>query len=261
MRNWLLLLLLAFPLLYSCKQKNQSLARVWFYNDTWYEGDDGDFYRRFDRPMESGLSAANFIDLQPDGSFHSYLARYTWGKWQEENGNLILVDHNRQSLKLKILGLDDGRLALSDNLKHRLLPFSGYKNHFTNTADNPFGEENNQWRIKAEQHESDKQIEDRLKNHFRFWEKYFAWGLNNDLSVLPVADIPSPLEMYGNGFKLTHHEYQSPQWKKFFYDSSDSWKAYEKMYYLMYQKKVNWPDEKNRFKAFISAFSQMQSWF
>src|SRR5690349_7063933 len=201
MRTGRFLLLLAFPLLLSCNQEKGSLARVWFYNDTWYEGDDGDFYKRFDRPAESALSEANFIDLQPDGSFHSYLARYTYGQWHEENGSLVLVDHNRQSLKLKILGMKDGRLALSDYLKNRLLPFRGYKNSFTQKEENPFGEENNQWRIKAEQRESHNQIGQRLKNHFRFWEKYFAWGLKNDLSVLPVAAIPSPLKMYGNGFE------------------------------------------------------------
>jgi hypothetical protein len=32
------------------------------------------------------------------------------------------------------------------------------------------------------------------------------------------------------------------------------------VYYLMYQRNINWPKTENRFESFVSAFQQLQQW-
>jgi len=145
-------------------------------------------------------------------------------------------------------------------MKRAVYRFSGLPNDFTATAQNPFSVENNQWRIKAKHKESDSELRARLKNHFSFWEKYFAWGLTGKIDYLDIRSTPSLLKMYGNGFQLEYYENLFPEWKNSFYDTADCRIAYEHLYYKMYEKNIKWPDTKNRFERFVAAFHQLQGW-
>ena len=114
--------------------------------------------------------------------------------------------------------------------------------------------------MKANHKESDRELTSRLKNHFRWWEKYFSWGLNNKIKVLDIRSTPSVLKLYANGFELNYYEYQFPEWRNIFYDTANCWRAYEMVYYLMYNKDISWLKTENRFESFVSAFKQLQQW-
>jgi hypothetical protein len=143
---------------------------------------------------------------------------------------------------------------------HKVYWFNGFENAVPSEAESPFSVHNNLWRIKAMHKESDIEIRARLKNHFKWWEKYFAWALKNKMKVLDIRSTASVLDMYANGFELKYYDYEFPEWKTIFYDTADCWRAYEMVYYLMYQKNVNWPKTENRFESFVSAFKQLQEW-
>ena len=244
----------------SCMAKKDPLVKAWIYNDSQDKDEQLQNIYTYGGTMEYGLTAANFIDLQPDSTYTSYLSYFDEGKWYFKNNTLILVNHSRQIIELRVDKVDDKELICTNKMKKKVYRFSAAPNHFTSASQNPFSVENNRWRIKARHQESEAELRARLKNHFSFWEKYFAWGLNENIEYLDVRNTPSLLKLYGNGFELQYYEYLYPEWKNIFYDSTDCRVAYENMYYKMYEKSVKWPDSKNRFERFVSAFRQLQGW-
>ncbi|MGN6165237.1 MAG: hypothetical protein ACTHOF_11920 [Flavisolibacter sp.] len=259
MRNsYCLILLLWF--LVSCAGKKDPLVKVWQYNDSQDSKEQLEDYSKYGGTMEYRLTAANFMDLQPDSTYTSYFSFFDYGKWFFKNGSLILVSHNRQIIKLQVSKLCSTELICINKMKRKVYRFNGLPNNFAAVAEDPFSVANNHWRIKAKHKESEAELRARLKNHFSFWEKYFAWGLKNKIDYLDVRSTPSILKMYGNGFELEYYDNLFPEWKNNFYDTADCRVAYDNLYYKMYEKNVNWPDTKNRFERFVAAFNQLQGW-
>lgn len=255
-----LLLLWCITVFVSCTAKKDPLVKAWIYNDSQGDKAQLENIKAYNGTMEYGLTAANFIDLQADGTYTSYLAFFDSGKWFFRNNTLILVNHNRQIIELQVNKMDDKELICTNKMKRKVYRFSATPNEFAGASENPFSTLNNQWRIKATHKESDAELRARLKNHFSFWEKYFAWGFKEDIDYLDVRSTPSLLKLYGNGFELQYYEYLYPEWKNIFYDTADCRMAYENLYYKMYEKKIQWPKTKNRFESFVSAFHQLQGW-
>lgn len=259
MRNsYCLILLLWF--LVSCADKKDPLVKVWQYNDTQDSKEQLEDYYKYGGTMEYRLTAANFMDLQPDSTYTSYFSFFDYGKWFFKNGSLILVSHNRQIIKLQVNKVSNTELICTNKIKQKVYRFNGLPNNFSATVEDPFSVANNHWRIKAKHKESEAELRARLKNHFSFWEKYFAWGLKNKIDYLDVRSTPSILKMYGNGFELEYYDNLFPEWKNNFYDTADCRMAYENLYYKMYEKNIHWPDTKNRFERFVAAFNQLQGW-
>jgi hypothetical protein len=206
------------------------------------------------------MDAANFIDLQPDSTFTCFFPFYNYGRWVVKDNELLLIDHERRPLELSINKISDEELICTDIKNKVLYHFTGFKNSFASIANNPFSRQNNKWRLKAEHKESDQELGDRLKNHFRYWEKFFAWGKKTDIRMLDYSQTPGPLKMYGNGFGVQYPDDQLPEWKNVFYDTSDCRKSYEKVYYLLVQHKVKWPETDNKWERMESAFKHAQEW-
>ena len=183
------------------------------------------------------------------------------GKWYFRENNLILVDYKKQLLELEVKKLGKAELVCLDRKRKKVYRFTGYENNFVTETQNPFSSANNQWRMKALEKENDDEITERLKNHFLFWEKYFAWARLHKVKALDVLGTPSLLEMYGNGYRLEYYSEQPESWKRNFYDSADCWKAYEKMYYMMNRHKITGAEKQNRYEGFENAFHQVVSWF
>ena len=112
--------------------------------------------------------------------------------------------------------------------------------------------------MKAERKESDTELTARLKNHFRYWEKYFSWGLEHRKGSLDVRSLPGPLKIYGNGFTLVPYEHYDYEWKMHFFDADDCHRAYLKMYSFLRKEDIEWPQTDHKFKQFESAFRQLQ---
>jgi hypothetical protein len=246
---------------FSCKSGEEpSFEKVWFYDDDLSQEKQMENISRYGGTSEYSFSAASFMNLQPDGKFTSYFTAFDYGNWKLQDSTLILTNHNKGRLILEVKALDPKHMICINKSNQRVYRFNGYKNEFSSETESPFSINNNLWRVKANHKESDPELAARLKNHFRWWEKYFSWGLNNKLKVLDIRSTPSVLDMYANGFELKYYDYQLPEWKGIFYDTTNSWRAYEMVYYLMYKKDIDWPKTENRFESFVSAFKQLQQW-
>ena len=259
MRNYFLLLL---PVVFfSCKTKDKtSFEKVWFYNDELTDQEQMENLRKYGGATEYRFSAASFLNLQPNGKFTSYLSAFDYGDWKLQDSTLQLTTHNKGKLLLEVKHLTPKQMVCINKGSHKVFRFNGFENSISPEPESPFAITNNLWRAKPSHKESDAELTSRLKNHFRWWEKYFSWSLNSKIKVLDIRSTPSVLELYGNGFELKYYDYQFPEWKNIFYDTANCWRAYEMVYYLMYRKNIKWLKTENRFESYISAFQQLQQW-
>jgi len=257
--KFIILLLVMF--LQSCSDDGSALVRTWIYDDELEHQEEIDNIVVYGGTKENNLSGSNFIDLKENGTFTSYLSQFDSGKWHYRDSSLILVDYHKDLLELEVKKVNGKELICLDKGKQKIYRFTGYNNQFGSDSMNPFSSANNWWRLRPGSHETDAEIVLRLKNHFHFWETYFKWADSRKIKVLDVAGTPSLLEIFGNGYRMFYYSEQEPRWKNSFYDSTDSWKAYEKAYYILATKRVKWPGTKNRFNEMAEAFRQMQTWF
>lgn len=255
-------LLVFSVILFSCKLKEEevSFEKVWFYDDDLSAEKQMENSSKYGGGSEYFFSAASFLNLQSEGKFTSYFTAFDYGNWKLQDSTLVLTSHNKGKLLLEVKMLNPKQMICMNKSNEKVYRFNGFKNEFSADAESPFSITNNLWRVKAGHKESDAELVSRLKNHFRWWEKYFSWGLNNKLKVIDIRSTPSVLDMYANGFELKYYDYQFPEWKNIFYDTTNSWRAYEMVYYQMYKKNIDWPKTKNRFEGFVSAFKQLQQW-
>jgi hypothetical protein len=255
------LFLLLIILLQSCSGGGSALVRTWIYNDQLERQEEIDNMLVYGGTKDDNLTGSNFIDLQENGTFTSYLAQFDSGKWHFRDSSLILVDYHKNLLELEIKKVNGRELICIGRDKRKVYRFTGYKNNFSSDSINPFSAVNNWWRFKPSARESDNEISLRLKNHFHFWQTYFSWAEKNKVKMLDVSGTPSVLQIFGNGYRMFYYSEQEPRWQNCFYDSADSWKAYEKAYYILATKRVKWPGTKNRFHEMAEGFRQMQTWF
>jgi len=273
MRKFALLLLIVLAA--SCgESKRDPIVKAWTINGFLSRERSKELKSAHHLPPNDIVTGANFIDLQQDHHYtafflpyqkgrnadYSTLSEYETGTWEVRDENLVLIDQHEQVRKFQIHEVDDKELVLTDNSRQQLYCFKGVDNKFDSTGNNPFAPENNRWRIRAAKAESDAELAARLSNHFRYWEKFFAWAHKNGLKQVDIQSTPSVLDLYGNGFKLKHPLEQLPEWKNAFYDTADNRKAYEKLYYLMARRNLDWPRTESRFEMFESVFQQLQGW-
>jgi hypothetical protein len=128
-----------------------------------------------------------------------------------------------------------------------------------NSGTDPFSKPSNLWRIPAVARENDDQIRMRLKNHCVFWVNCFTWALDNELTTIDVRSTPTPIKIYGNGFAIKRYNDLPETWKGYFYDSSDCKKANDMLENLVHTHNIAWAHTNNKYKMFISAFQQMES--
>ena len=242
-----------FVLLLSCRTQTESLNKTWFF--AYYSGSGGS------ASPNPSLTPENFIDLQKNGSYTSYLSGFDYGTWKKDEKGIQLVNHKADKKFLKIIFFKEGELVLDlseilNNKSHHV--FTGIPNNKIKEANNPFSKQNNQWRIRPSVPENSEQINKRLVNHFRYWEKYFQWAVDNNLNTVGVGSVNSPIKIYGNGFALIPYNELPEAWKNNFFDEGDCITAWQKLKTMMDTKNVVWPKTDNRFKFFIAGFQQLQ---
>ncbi|MCB9055525.1 MAG: hypothetical protein H6549_06630 [Chitinophagales bacterium] len=237
-----------------CFQNKRNISQTWFFSYTTQTG------KGF--KITSELTPENFIDLRSDGSFTSYLDTVEYGRWKEEKGsiNFKLQNGNSKKIQVKNLAIDEIVLDLTPDETNRYYHvFSPIPNETLSELDNPFATESQIWRIKPHHSENEKELKDRLRNHFSFWEKYFNWALINNMETLDIHSEQSPLKLYSNGFELIPFEKLSEKWKNCFANDEECLQAWNILKDLISSRNISWPKTDNRFKAFLSVFQQMQS--
>jgi len=233
-------------LLYSCRSEKDKLSRIWFYT---YNNESGG-------PKDTLLTPVSFLDLRQNGTYTMDFSGFDAGRWDIKDDRLVLTNDKNQVSKLgfRYISGKDLRLYIHD----MALEFEGMQNQSLTEAKDPFSRENNHWRIQASAKETDKQITNRLVNHFQFWQTYFSWALDQEIKYVDVRSTPTPVKVYGNGFGLKPFEQLPAAWKGYFYDEEDCRKANDKIRTLFDNNSIAWPQTDNKYKMFLSAFQQMK---
>jgi len=226
-------------------QKRKKIDQLWFYS---YSSNAGD--------PDNSITPANFLSLLPDGSYTRDFGKFEEGSWEEKNSTLYLKSKTA-IIDFPVKSFSANELLLVSK-KGSVLHFESIARNFSSLADDPFSLANNQWQITATKKENEQEIRSRLKNHFRFYELYFEWALNNHFQSIDVNSTPSLIKIYGNGFELKRLENLPSVWKNYFFDEDDCSKANEIIKDIFDRHEISWPTTENKFKMFISAFQQLQ---
>lgn len=242
-------------IVYSSCRRADSLAKVWMVE----RGEAVEGYRPPGAEIDYALPADAYLNLKEDGTYAANWKRPEEGRWQVREGRLLLINRQKRVTEFPILRQTRDSLVLADKAKQYVYALTGFPNPAAG-AEDPFSVNNNRWRIAARHRENDKELQARLKNHFCFWQQYFAWGKKTGIATLNVRSTPSLLKLYGNGFELEYFEYLPSGWRQLFYDTVDCRRAYEMVYYKMYEQNITWPKTEDRFELLASAFAQAQRW-
>jgi hypothetical protein len=185
-----------------CVSAKKDITGVWIYvsNEIMHQ------------PEAEGITSASFIDLHADGTYTRDFGNFDYGRWQQKDSILILTGAKKGPVNCVIKSLIDDQLDLQIQ-KRVTITFGKQPGTFDSIAHNPFSVENNLWRLKAAQKETDQQLKERLRNHCRFYQEYFKWGLKDQLSTLDVRGTASPIKIYKNGFALLPFERLPERWK------------------------------------------------
>jgi hypothetical protein len=200
---------------------------------------------------------SSFLYLEPDHRYTRDFNKFDYGTWKLKGSELLLTSNQKQVISFPLKKFTENELLLISG-KGTELNFERQPEKFNSAADNPFSIENNRWRIPAIRKESDLELRNRLKNHFRFHVVYFKWALNAGFNTIDVRSTPSPLKIYGNGFALKKFEELPDAWRTYFYDKEDCQKANDMIKNLFEKENIAWARTDNRFKMFISAFQQLE---
>lgn len=181
--------------------------------------------------------------------------KFDYGKWQKTKKEIFLTNYKQEKSNLKIAKESWKTLHLKIGAFTR--SFEEQPSDFKKT-DNPFAVNYNKWRLPATRKETDAELRDRLLNHCRFWQIYFKWGIDNDITLLDVRSTPTPIKIYGNGIGLKKAAELPVAWRSYFYDSTDCERAGVLLKEVFRKHDIKWPETKNKFKLFFSAFEQIE---
>jgi hypothetical protein len=231
----------------SCTSGKEKLDKLWFY--TYSSGDS--------KNEDTALTPASFLNLQADKTYTLDFGGFDYGRWESNNGLLLLASSKGRTISFQIKHFFGNELSLSDD-KRVVMNFEGGRYKFSSAAGNPFSAENNQWRIPATKKESEEKLKNRLRNHCKFYETYFMWALENDLNSVDVRSTPSLIKIYGNGFALKKFDELPVMWRSYFHDDEDCQKANDIIKNIFDHQDIAWAHTDNKYKMFLSAFQQLQ---
>lgn len=150
------------------------------------------------------------------------------------------------------LTLVNASVNSSTNLK-----FIAPGKRFKNANDEPYCLENNRWRIKPKQKETDSAIHQRLKENIHFFILFYKSALAKDDQVVSFWGLPSCFKWYGGGIFLKKEAELKENWVACFYDKEQAMQAYKIAERLM-QQKYEWPKgEHNWIKQNLYVVEQM----
>jgi hypothetical protein len=205
---------------------------------------------------DSLLGPASFLEFRPDGSYTSDFGQFNYGTWNLQGQKLYLTNQHHTTYVYKVKSINNKGLQL-EMAKGEIAHFDGHSLPSSKPEDDPFSTHNNQWRIKPEKKEDSAALRKRLFNHCRFWETFFSWGSDKNIS-LDATRMPTPLKIYANGFGIKHYIDLPQEWKSYFFDEDDCRKADTLIKHTFRRTKIVWPKTDDDYKRFVSGFQQLE---
>lgn len=211
----------------------------------WVMEDDADALEgmgedsKFEIPYRSFYFATN-------GSFvKNPRNAFDYGDWSfDESKKMITINNTVERSKdiYKIARVTSDELVLVNvgiksitNLK-----FISSAKRFKNETDEPYYLENNRWRIRPKQKESDSAIHRRLKENIRFFILFYKNALAKDDKSVSFWGLPSCFKWYGGAIYLKRQDELKENWISCFYNKEQAMQAYTLGERLLSQK-YDWP--------------------
>jgi hypothetical protein len=202
------------------------------------------------------LTGGSFLEMRSDGSYTQDFGHFDYGNWNLKGQDLYLTNQHHTTYIFRLLTI--GKKEIQINLdKGRIAYFDKQPGPPGRLSKDPFSPDNNQWRIPATHKENIDELRQRLRNHYQFWETYFQWAADNNISI-DVRDIPTPMKVYGNGFGLKRYDSLSVRWKSYFFDTADCHNADTLIKGVFRRNKIKWPDTDDQSKLFVSGIQQVE---
>lgn len=218
------------------------------------------FFTHSSRTIDNENAEANpasFLYLHPDNTYTSDFNKFDHGHWNRNDSALLFINQQKITISFPIRRLSGNELQLV-SAQGTILNFEQQPANFSSPGDNPFSIENNRWRIQAAKKETEQELRNRLRNHFRFYEVYFKWALDAKLNSIDVRSTPSLIKIYGNGFALKNFDELPASWRFYFFDEEDCRKANDMVKDIFEKGDIAWAQTDNKYKMFMSAFQQLE---
>jgi hypothetical protein len=224
--------------------------------------------------------------LRKDSTFDLVmLKQYIHGSWKydKESKHLFLKDMSANKLNMTvrvdsvnalrlIFDIDEFslnkivNLHAADNNYYDLLQNKSYcqfyldvdRDRYSDLKDDPYSIENNKWRVKPFEQETDKQIKERVLNHLDFWQNLFADALEKEKTYVAYSWFDSPLVVAENGVKLEFYDEHKKEWDQNFYDSTDANKGYQMMR-KCFSKKLKFMQTDDKYKRHEDVIKQLKA--
>lgn len=224
--------------------------------------------------------------LRKDSTFDLVmLKQYIHGSWKydKESRNLFLKDvsANKLNMTVRVDSVNVSRLIFdidefslnkivnlhaADNNYYDLLLNKSYcqfyldvdRDRYSDLKDDPYSIENNKWRVKPFEQETDKQIKERVLNHLDFWQNLFADAQEKEKTYVAYSWFDSPLVVAENGVKLEFYDEHKREWDQNFYDSTDANKGYQMMR-KCFSKKLKFMETDDKYKRHEDVIKQLKA--
>jgi hypothetical protein len=184
------------------------------------------------------------------------------GTWTYDDATKIItlnnvIDKNKDIYKIAKITADELIVVNVGENSTTNLKFIAPAKRFKNAEDEPFYLENNRWRIKPKNKESDSAIHQRLKENIHFFILFYKSVLAKDDKQVSFWGLPSCFKWYGGGIFLKKENELKQNWIDCFYNKGQAMQAYALADKLLAQK-YTWPKgEQNWLKLNLAVLELM----
>ena len=187
---------------------------------------------------------------------------FDYGNWSFDDATKIItvnnvIDKNRDMYKIAKIAADELVLVNIVENSTTNLKFIAPAKRYKNPNDEPYFLENNRWRIKPKNKESDSAIHRRLKENIHFFILFYRSALDKDDKHVSFWGLPSCFKWYGGAVYLKKKEQLKENWISCFYNKEQAMQAYNLADRLL-SEKFDWPkNESNWLKLNLAVLELM----
>jgi len=240
--------------------KETSIANILCQN--WVLEDDADAIDGMDENSTFEIPYRSLC-FSADGSFiKNPRSTFDYGKWVFDDAAKTItlnnsIDKNKDVYKIARIAFDELVLVNTGVNSSTNLKFISTGLRYSNAREEPFSLENNRWRIKPKQKESDLLVHQRLKENIHFFLLFYKSALDKDEKTVSFWGLPSCFKWYGGGIFLKKEKELKENWINCFYNKEQAMQAYHLAEKLM-EVKYTWPKgEQNWLKLNLAVLEQM----
>ncbi|MBS1752781.1 MAG: hypothetical protein JST34_01920 [Bacteroidetes bacterium] len=228
----------------------------------WVLEDDADALEGMDENSAFEIPYRSF-SFSTKGSFiKNWRSTFDYGTWVYDDASKTItlnntIDKTKDIYKIARVAFDELVLVNTGVNSNTNLKFIGAGLRYKNAEDEPFYLENNRWRIKPIQKETEQQVHQRLKDNLHFFLLFYKSVLAKDEKSVSFWGLPSCFKWYGGGIFIKKEKELKENWINCFYNKEQAMQAYQIAEKLM-DIKYTWPKgEQNWLKLNLAVLEQM----